>query len=136
MTCNITTEVLLENIRPFPKVIPSTVSRKGSNRLGRTRILTDTPETDKIEEDYINKQEKEKKKNAVKRRLVPLRDNTLNVPATRSIVDRKIPRKEKNKVEESIKENMEDTFIIEEIPCTSTRSRCGRLIKPPLKHNV
>ncbi|KZS03448.1 Uncharacterized protein APZ42_033824 [Daphnia magna] len=59
-------DVTLQSIRPFPKVIPSTGSRRPSSRLGSTRILTDSPETNKIEEDYMRKKEKEKKKDANK----------------------------------------------------------------------
>lgn len=128
----------LESIRPFPKVIPSTGSRRPSSRFGSTRILTDSPETNKIEEDYMRKKEKENKKDAVKRRLLPLKENNQhqsNIPATRPTVKRRIQRENKINEDKADKENIQDHSDTEEGP-SSTRSRFGRVIKPTLKHNV
>jgi hypothetical protein len=71
--------------------------------------LTDSPETNKIEEDYIKKKEKGNKKNPVKRRLLQFKKNTQhpsNIRATRPTVKRRIQRKKKNKEEKPNKENI------------------------------
>jgi hypothetical protein len=52
-------------LRPLPQVsqeTPSGPRPKSNNRLGRTRILTDTPEKYLIEEDHKKKEEKENKR--------------------------------------------------------------------------
>jgi hypothetical protein len=46
-------------LRCYPEVIPPTVARRASNRLGKNRILTYTPDTEKIEEHFMSKREKE-----------------------------------------------------------------------------
>ena len=59
-TAGLTPYVNPAQIRPFPQINPSAPRRKAS-RIGRTRILTDTPEKQQIEEEQKKKQEKEKK---------------------------------------------------------------------------
>ncbi|KZS19594.1 Uncharacterized protein APZ42_013920, partial [Daphnia magna] len=56
--------VPLEKIRPLTQVCqmtPLAPRKRTSNRLGSTRIIRDTPEKDKIEENQRRKEEKEKK---------------------------------------------------------------------------
>lgn len=51
-------------VRPFPQVVQTTPTapRKNNSRIGRTRILTDTPEKNQLEDEHRKKEEKEKKR--------------------------------------------------------------------------
>ncbi|KZR96181.1 Uncharacterized protein APZ42_009633, partial [Daphnia magna] len=56
--------VPLEKIRPLTQVCqmtPLAPRKRSSNRLGSTRIITDTPEKDKIEETKEGRRKKKKK---------------------------------------------------------------------------
>jgi hypothetical protein len=81
--------------------------------------LIDLPEIRKIEEDYMKKKDKENKKDAVKRRLLPLKEVTQhpsNIPATRPTVKRRIQRENKNKEDKADKENIQEHSVTEEEP--------------------
>jgi hypothetical protein len=103
--------------------------------------LIDLPEIRKVEEDNMKKKDKENKKDAVKRRLLPLKEVTQhpsNIPATRPTVKRggsngktRTTRiRQTKKTSKSIllpRKNHFDSFKI--------RS-CYKVFKPTLKHNV
>ncbi|EFX64691.1 hypothetical protein DAPPUDRAFT_117940 [Daphnia pulex] len=89
----------------------------------------DLPEIRKIEEDYMKKKDKENKKDAVKRRLLPLKEVTQhpsNIPATRPTVKRRIQRENKNNEDKARKHPRAFCYRRR---TTSTRSRFGRVIK-------
>jgi hypothetical protein len=76
--------ISFSTIRPFPRVEQNqeTIRRtqRQTSRLGRTRILTDTPEKNAIEEEYNKKKEKENKKKSTKskRCLIPEKGKQLS----------------------------------------------------------
>ena len=61
-TAGLTPYVNPAQIRPFPQINPSAPRRKAS-RIGRTQILTDTPENNRLRRNKkINKKRKRKRK--------------------------------------------------------------------------
>ncbi|XP_030767040.1 uncharacterized protein LOC115890832 [Sitophilus oryzae] len=53
-----------EEVRPYPKALPR--KKKGGRKLGRTRILTDTPEKQAIEAEFNSREEKKRMKTKIK----------------------------------------------------------------------
>lgn len=82
--------VPLTELRPLPKVCQSTPkvrrTEKQVNRLGRTRIPTDTPEMEMIESQHLKQKEKLEK---TRRRLQPI-ENTKRT-AKRKVLKTKVP---------------------------------------------
>ncbi|KZS10422.1 Uncharacterized protein APZ42_025117, partial [Daphnia magna] len=102
--------VSLEEIRPLTQVnqnIPLAKRPRANNRAGSTRILTDTPEKMKIDEDNRRKEEKDiKKKERERKKLAP---KNIFKPADRNNIEKKARKSKRNEnEEETINVNEED----------------------------
>ncbi|KAF5295287.1 hypothetical protein FQA39_LY13152 [Lamprigera yunnana] len=63
-TSSLSLNVTPESVRPFPKAQPQTQSVKGRKKK-YSRILTDTPEKDKLKQEYFENQMKKEKKEQI-----------------------------------------------------------------------
>lgn len=136
------------DIRPFPQVSQSiqNVPRKKTNsRAGSAKILTDTPEKNKIELEHKNKQDQEMKKNERKEKMLAKRAQ--NAPA-------KNKARKKTKISET--ENCSPDEIVaglnvetdppvydeEQVngqhlqPTPPCRTRAGRIVRRKIIDNV
>nr|CAD7435095.1 unnamed protein product [Timema monikensis] len=58
-----------EIFRPFPKAGPRKTTIRGGRRSGKTRILTDTPVKNEIQEEFKKKEEKKRKRMDIKNKV-------------------------------------------------------------------
>ena len=93
--------VRLEEIMPIPKVIQNGPRQKNITRIARSRVLTDPEEMNKLQLDYLKKQEKEQNKDKCKktRSANPLLSNKENITGKGKLVAGKsninsVPEKE------------------------------------------
>ncbi|KAK4027378.1 hypothetical protein OUZ56_016392 [Daphnia magna] len=102
--------VSLEEIRPLTQVnqnIPLAKRPRANNRAGSTRILTDTPEKMKIDEENRRKEEKDIKKKERERKK--LAKKNIFKPADRKNIEKKARKSNRNEnEEETINVNEED----------------------------
>lgn len=107
-----TPRISLTDIRPLPKVSQTTPktrrSKKQLSRLGRTRILTDTPETNIIAEHHKIQTEKIEK---TRRRLQPATDNIRN---------QKVKLKKRSNITST---SADDASVKENVNVPSTQSK-------------
>lgn len=117
-----------KEIRPLPQVHQATATGprpKSNNKLGRTRILTDTPEKNRIEEEHRKKEEKEMKRmekgknveqNGKKKKL-----NRELLPEKRKLTKKRKSNEENDKPDEEL-----DAPNLPHVPQVT---RTGRVVK-------
>jgi hypothetical protein len=124
----------IAQIRPLTQVcqnIPVCVRPQKNSRAGSTRILTDTPEKLKIDEDHRRKTEKERKKEERKMRKLTPR-NIMN-PTTKEVARKQSKAKSpkdipKENMANHLDEHIECPILIQ--PTSSlNKTRAGRLVK-------
>lgn len=114
-------------LRPLPQVsqeTPSGPRPKSNNRLGRTRILTDTPEKYLIEEDHKKKEEKENKR---KERENKKEEKGKKKTNRELIPEKKKVAKKRKKNEENVDPDCDGEKACQ--PLVPQTTRTGRLIK-------